>query len=378
MWATRRSMPESCWRTMSSSRRPSAVRTSTRSAKAASRSASMACVRASTSPALSSGSICSSTPLMPSSASGCGGATAMLALRASSASSTWLSAASLSLIWLPPSVRLALRLTATLPRARCWDMAARMRGSRRSKPGGSRRRMSSPRLLTERSSQCQAADPVRPSRLANPVMLLSVIRTVCRCLATRGGRLEGSLPETLAAAPGHNKNAAPAGGAGRWPALRCQRSGRLVAGGLRPRLAIGLAVRPGARQGSRLRPPLGVGILRRRLRRRLALEILFHQAPLLHVGVVILEGFGEGVAAAAVGHKVELAGFARPQHGLDRLPPRVADRRRRQPVDLIGVVRRLLADLGFLDRASPHHLAAEQAVEDGGIGLQAHVLAQAV
>ena len=67
---------------------------------------------------------------------------------------------------------------------------------------------------------------------------------------------------------------------------------------------------------------------------RLGLQLLLAGAPLEDVGVVVLQRLGEDVAAGAVGDEIELLGVGRIEHGLDRGAARVADRRRRQAVDL--------------------------------------------
>src|SRR5262245_11516882 len=158
-----------------------------------------------------------------------------------------------------------------------------MRGSRPSKPGGRRRRMSSPRLLTERSSQCQAVGPATPLRLANPVMLLRLIATVpgpSKEPATQGGA--NSSPR---AAPQQERALAPLGiGSRRVGGRRAAAGGGLFRRGLRLSLGFG-AHRPRLEHG----PALRARLLRRWLRRSLGLEVLFDQAPFLHVGVVILE-----------------------------------------------------------------------------------------
>ena len=66
---------------------------------------------------------------MPSSASGRGAATSVVALRLSSAASTWRSATSLSRICVAPSLCLTLRLTVRLPRVTRLPTASRMRAS---------------------------------------------------------------------------------------------------------------------------------------------------------------------------------------------------------------------------------------------------------
>src|SRR5690606_33173609 len=64
---------------------------------------------------------------------------------------------------------------------------------------------------------------------------------------------------------------------------------------------------------------------------------------------------------------------------LERGPARIGNRRRRQAVDDVGVVGRRLVDVGTVDRTVGRlALAAEQAVHDRRVGLQAHALAEPV
>ena len=190
--------------TMALKCRPSASRALTVASSASERPASMVALRACSSASLSSGSTTSSTPLMASRASGCGGAVARRAARPSSAASTWASAASLSLRRVSPSLRFTFRLMLRLPRVMRLPTASRIRTSSPSWPGGSRSRKSRPRPLTERISQCQLMGPRAPSERAKPVMLLIVMSAsanVKRLLAPalrpgtkRGGTL---VAETL-------------------------------------------------------------------------------------------------------------------------------------------------------------------------------------
>src|SRR6185312_3450308 len=76
--------------------------------------------------------------------------------------------------------------------------------------------------------------------------------------------------------------------------------------------------------GSRLRFVLGA--------------LLLDLAPVGDRRVVLLQRIGEHVSAGAVGDEVEVVGGSRIKRRLDRRPPRVADRRRRLTVDLVGVV----------------------------------------
>src|SRR5262249_54894609 len=150
-----------------------------------------------------------------------------------------------------------------------------MRGSSGSKPGGRRSLMSSPRLLTERSSQCHVVGPETPSRLANPVMLLRLIATV------PGPSKEPATQTTarmLAPEARRDKDARLAAlGLGR------HRIGRRGAAGRGSLFGRGLGF--GAGHGALLEPgpAFGGGLLRRRLPGRLGPEVLFHQAPFLHV-----------------------------------------------------------------------------------------------
>ena len=93
--------------------------------------------------------------------------------------------------------------------------------------------------------------------------------------------------------------------------------------------------------------------------------------------IVLIEARREDVAAGAVGDEIEVLGLGRLQHRLDRRAPRIGDRRRRQAIDLIGVVRGLAVELFLLDGMVEHALAAHQPVDDGRVGLQPHLLALA-
>ena len=93
---------------------------------------------------------------------------------------------------------------------------------------------------------------------------------------------------------------------------------------------------------------------------------------------MLLVAFGEGVAAGAVGHEVELSGARGIGRGFKRGATRIGDRAGRQSIDLIGVVRRRLIDLALHDRTAERALAADQSVYDRRIRLQPHSLLEPV
>ena len=83
--------------------------------------------------------------------------------------------------------------------------------------------------------------------------------------------------------------------------------------------------------------------------------------------------------AIAVGDKIEILGLGWIGHGLKRSATGIGDRRRRQTVDLIGVIGCLLVDVRLIDRpVAGFALAAEQSVDDRRIRLQAHTLVEAI
>ena len=74
--------------------------------------------------------------------------------------------------------------------------------------------------------------------------------------------------------------------------------------------------------------------------------------------------------AGAGGDEEDVAGLERMRHRLDGLARRQRDRRRRQAGARVGVVRRVGAQVAFADVAV---VGGADAVDHGGIGLQAHV-----
>ena len=149
--------------------------------------------------------------------------------------------------------------------------ASRTRGSRRSKPGGSRRRMSRPRPLTLRTSQCQRTPPLAPSARAKPVMLLMVMaRFRWRHDAAAEAARTRARPSSSRRDRAGNKRAR---GCVLGRTAACGPHGRLLLGGglARHRAAARSAPCPGAQPApaSRLRRrPLrgagGAGVRRRR------------------------------------------------------------------------------------------------------------------
>src|SRR5882757_2791970 len=114
--------------------------------------------------------------------------------------------------------------------------------------------------------------------------------------------------------------------------------------------AIGVVVGSGGRR--RLAGSLGGGIRLLLLQRPVAGDIL----------VVVLQRRGKDMAAIAVGDEIEIVGLRRVGDRFQRRAARAGDRRRRQALDQIGVVRRLLVDVGLVDRpVGGFALAAEQA-----------------
>src|SRR6516164_3718107 len=75
-------------------------------------------------------------------------------------------------------------------------------------------------------------------------------------------------------------------------------------------------------------------------------------------------------SAGAVGDEIKLARARRTGGGLERSTTRIRDRSGRQTVDLVGVVRCRLLDLALHDRPAKRAFAADQAVDDGRVGLQ--------
>ena len=113
-----------------------------------------------------------------------------------------------------------------------------------------------------------------------------------------------------------------------------------------------------------------------RIDRRLLL--LLDNAQARDILLVLLVIFREHMSAGAVGDEIELLGARRLGGRLERGAARIGNRRRRQAIDHIGVVRRRLLDFAAHDRASQRPFAADQTIDDGRIGLQLHLLLQAV
>ena len=93
---------------------------------------------------------------------------------------------------------------------------------------------------------------------------------------------------------------------------------------------------------------------------------------------MLVVGLGKRVPTGPVGHKEQVARARRVGRRFERGAARIGDRSGRQAFDHIGVVRRRLRDLGALDRPAQRSLAADQAVDDGRIGLQLDPLPQAI
>ena len=100
--------------------------------------------------------------------------------------------------------------------------------------------------------------------------------------------------------------------------------------------------------------------------------------PAGDVALVTLQRVGEGVAAGAVGDEEQILG---PRRVGDRLQSRAAgigDRAGRQALDHVGVVGGRPLDLRAHDAAPEGAAPADQAVDDGRIGLQLHPLLQPI
>src|SRR5579885_1103050 len=93
---------------------------------------------------------------------------------------------------------------------------------------------------------------------------------------------------------------------------------------------------------------------------------------------MLLVGFGEGVTAGPVSNKVQLPRARRIGGSLERGAARIGNRARRQTADDICIVRRRLFDLGLGEWTTERTLAANQAVDDGRVRLQLHVLLQPI
>ena len=96
------------------------------------------------------------------------------------------------------------------------------------------------------------------------------------------------------------------------------------------------------------------------------------------VFLMLLVGFGEDVAAGAVGNEIEVAGAGRIGGGFKRRATGICNRSGRQSVDLVGVVGGRLIDLALHDRPPERALAADQAVDDGRVRLQPHPLLEPI
>ena len=103
-----------------------------------------------------------------------------------------------------------------------------------------------------------------------------------------------------------------------------------------------------------------------------------HLTPAGHVALVAFQRIGEGVAAGAVGHEVEVLGARRVGDRLQRRSARIGDRPGGQPLDHVGVVGSRPLDLGAQDAAPEGAAPADEPVNDGRIGLQLHPLLQAI
>src|SRR5690606_17984847 len=142
-----------------------------------------------------------------------------------------------------------------------------------------------------------------------------------------------------------------------------------------------------------IRPPRLSGLLRRQdarsgalLGRRLAsafssfFSLFLHEGPVAgDVAVMLFQCLGKDVPAIAVSYEIEIVCPGGIGHGFKRCLAGIGDRRRRQSIDDIGVVRRRLLDVRLIDwPVGRLALATEQAVDDRGIGLQPHSLGKAV
>src|SRR5215467_13939275 len=79
--------------------------------------------------------------------------------------------------------------------------------------------------------------------------------------------------------------------------------------------------------------------------------LLLQLAPAGDVLVVLVEGLGEDVAAAAVGDEIEVLAGDRVQYGLERGLARIGDRARRQAGVRIGIVGARRLQVGVAQRA---------------------------
>ena len=95
-------------------------------------------------------------------------------------------------------------------------------------------------------------------------------------------------------------------------------------------------------------------------------------APARDIALVLLDRLGEDMAARAVGDEIQFPGARRAGDGFHRGSARIGDRARRKTIDRVGVVGRRLGDLVLGEAVPQGTLAADQAVDDGRVGLQAH------
>ena len=97
---------------------------------------------------------------------------------------------------------------------------------------------------------------------------------------------------------------------------------------------------------------------------RVFVLFLLQATPVLDVARMLVEGFGEDVAARAVSDKIKIARRRRMRRRFKSGPAGVGDRSRRQTVDGVCIVRRPFFDLGAQDRPTKRRLAADQPVDD--------------
>src|SRR5690606_4220204 len=106
-----------------------------------------------------------------------------------------------------------------------------------------------------------------------------------------------------------------------------------------------------------------------------------YAAVLRDILLVLGIGLGKHMAFAgrgALGDDVEIIVGVGIGDRPKRIDARIGDRRRRQAVDLVGIIGRLRLDLGSTDAAVELGLALGDAIDDGGVGLQAHAFAQPI
>ena len=93
---------------------------------------------------------------------------------------------------------------------------------------------------------------------------------------------------------------------------------------------------------------------------------------------MLVVAFRKGMAAGSVGHEVELLGAGRIGGCLDRSTAWIGDRPRRQRIDHVGVVWGWLFEIGPRERPPERPFARSKAVDHGRVGLQPHLLLEAV